>query len=67
MVQMQANQHLLLQPWILVKRIGSILILGNILSMTLRVLCDVMHTVTDVSEIRLSILNVVLLVCTSMY
>ncbi len=34
MVQMQANQHLLLQPWILAKRIGSILISGNILSTT---------------------------------
>ncbi len=39
MVQMQANQHLLLQPWILAKRIGSILISGNILNMTLRVSC----------------------------
>jgi hypothetical protein len=39
MVQMQANQHLLLQPWILAKRIGhgSILISGNILNTTLRV------------------------------
>jgi hypothetical protein len=36
---MQANQHLLLQPWILAKRIGSILISGNILNMAFRVSC----------------------------
>jgi hypothetical protein len=36
-VQMQAKQHLLLQLWILAKRIGSILISGNILSITFRV------------------------------
>jgi hypothetical protein len=41
MVQMQANQHLLLQLWILAKRImiGSILISGNNLNITFRVLC----------------------------
>ncbi len=35
---MQANRHLLLQLWILAKRIGSILISGNNLSITFRVL-----------------------------
>ncbi len=39
---MQANQHLLLQPWILAKRIGSILISGNNLDMTPRVSWRVM-------------------------
>ena len=34
MVQMLANQHLLLQLWILAKRIGSILISGNILDIS---------------------------------
>jgi hypothetical protein len=37
MVQMPANEHLLLQPWILAKRIGSILISGNNFNMTPRV------------------------------
>jgi hypothetical protein len=52
---MQANQHLLLQLWILAKRIGSILISGNILSMTFRVSCgdhldscQVRHRTSDV-------------------
>ena len=30
MVQLQANQHLLLQPWILAERIGSIVLSGNL-------------------------------------
>ena len=34
MVQMQANQHLLLQPWILAERIGSIVLSGYILDTT---------------------------------
>ncbi len=36
---MQANQHLLLQSWILAERIGSIVISGYILDMTFRLLC----------------------------
>jgi hypothetical protein len=36
---MQANQHLLLQLWILAKRIGSILISGNNLNMAFGVSC----------------------------
>ena len=34
MLQMQANQHLLLQPWILAERIGSIVLSGYILDTT---------------------------------
>ncbi len=42
-VHTQANQHLLLQPWLLAKHIGSILISGNILSTTLPSRVTVMH------------------------
>ncbi len=40
-MQLEANQHLLLQPWILAERIGSILISGhgNLFNMTLDVSC----------------------------
>ena len=43
-VQMQANQHLLLQLWILAKRIGSILISGNILDISPRVSCMIVES-----------------------
>jgi hypothetical protein len=54
MIQMQANQHLLLQPWILAMRIGSIMISGNILKTTLRLLwCVKQHQQFGVRSLQI--------------